>query len=106
MFIESLNASELQMKIVDTASADAQSGLSPEVLRLVRETEDAYRKRLFAEYVAALRSAGEPTPTVEQFSATIQSNADALRNKIGCARVRFLVVAGEGRVTLKPVPMN
>ncbi len=106
VFIESLNASELQMKIVDTASADAQSGLSPEVLRLMRETEDAYRKRLFAEYVAALRSAGEPTPTVEQFSATIQSNADALRNKIGCARVRFLVVAGEGRVTLKPVPMN
>jgi hypothetical protein len=43
---------------------------------------------------------------MEQFAATLQSNADALRAKVGCTRVRFLVVTRDGRVSLKPVPIN
>jgi hypothetical protein len=117
LFIEALDASEFHMKTVDSslaepqavgvpASADSQSGLAPDILRLIRETEDSYRKRLFKEYTEALRGRGEPVPTMEQFAATLQSNADALRAKVGCTRVRFLVVTRDGRVSLKPVPIN
>lgn len=118
MFIEELNASEFDVRPVESAKADgglgvpsdanSQSGLAPDILRLIRETEDAYRKRLFREYTEALRAAGEPVQgiTFEKFHATIQANAELLKGKYGAGRVRFLVQTRDGRVSLKPVPIK
>lgn len=118
MFIEEINASEFGMRPVDAAmasegvgvpsDANSQSGLAPDILRLIRETEDTYRKRLFKEYTEALRAAGEPVQgiTFEKFNSTIQSNADLLREKYGCSMVRFLVQNRDGKVSLKPVPIK
>jgi hypothetical protein len=119
MFIEELNPSEFGARPVDPANADpgglgvpsdanSQSGLAPDILRLIRETEDSYKKRLFREYTEALRLAGEPVQgiTFEKFHATIQSNAELLREKFGCSRVRFLVQTRDGKVSLKSVPIK
>lgn len=118
MFIEEIDASEFGQRPVDAAqaegpigvaaSANSQSGLAPDILRLVRETEDAYRKRLFRDYTEALRAAGEPVQgiTFDKFFATLQATADLLREKYGCTRVRFLVQTRDGKVSLKPVPIK
>lgn len=118
MFIEELSASEFGVRPVDAAQAtgpvgvpsdaNSQSGLAPDILRLIRETEESYRKRLFREYTEALRANGEPVQgiTFEKFHATIQSNADLLREKYGAAQVRFLVQTRDGKVSLKPVPIK
>ena len=90
------------------SDANSQSGLAPDILRLIRETEDSYRKRLFREYTEALRANGDPIQgiTFEKFHATIQSNADLLREKYGAAQVRFLIQTRDGKVSLKPVPIK
>ena len=118
MFIEELNASEFAQRPVDASQAEAsvgiaatansQSGLAPDILRLIRETEETYRKRLFREYTEALRKAGEPVQgiTFEKFAATLQSNAELLRSKYGCTSVRFLVQTRDGKVSLKPIPIK
>lgn len=118
MFIEEISASEFETRPVDSAqassslgvSADAnsQSGLAPDILRLIRETEDSYRKRLFRDYTEALRAAGEPLQgiTFEKFYGTIQANAELLREKYGVTRVRFLVQTRDGKVSLKPIPIK
>lgn len=121
MFIEELNPSEFGARPIDPANAsgadaglgvpsdaNSQSGLAPDILRLIRETEDTYKKRLFREYTEALRAAGEPVQgiTFEKFHATIQSNAEILREKYGCSRVRFLVQTRDGKVSLKSIPIK
>ena len=120
MFIEAIDPSEFRARPVDASQAGAssavgvsadsnsQSGLAPDILRLIRETDDAYRRRIFEEYRIALRANGEPTGgiTAEKFLATLESNAELLRTKYRCGRVRFLVQTRDGRVSLKPVPIT
>lgn len=118
MFIDEIDPSQFRTRPVDASQAasgmvvpaDAHSGMgyAPDILRLVRETDEAYHQRLFREYIEALRAVGEPVQgiTFEKFTSKLESNARALQQKYGCDRVRFLVVTSDGKVTLKPVPIN
>lgn len=119
MFIDEIDPSEFHARPVDSTTAeqnafavpgDAHSGMgySPVILRLVRETDEVYRRRLFKEYTEALRGLGEPVQGIsfDKFTAKLDANAQALKSKYGCQRVRFLVIVADRKVTLKPVPMN
>jgi hypothetical protein len=83
-------------------------GYPPDILRLVREADEVYRRRIFKEYTDALRARGESIQgiTFEKFIAKLDANAQALRAKYKCERVRFLVVNADGKVILKPVPIR
>jgi hypothetical protein len=119
MFIEEIDPSEFHARPINAANAqqpqlavpgDAHSGMGypPDILRLVREADETYKRRLFKEYTDALRTRGEPVQGIsfEKFIAKLESNATALRTKYQCSRVRFLVVDSDGKVTLKPIPIN
>ena len=110
MFVEEIDSSEFRAESVDSAAVAAgdTGGLSQAVVQLVREDEESYLRRTFREYTQGLQETGEPVQgiTFEKFSSTIESNADVLQEKYGCARVRFLVEMGDGKVSLKPVPIN
>lgn len=78
------------------------------VLALAQEPEPDYYKRLYEEFVAAKREAGEPTDnlTFDSFVAKLRLNERNLRSKYECRAVRFkVVVTPDRKVTLKPVPI-
>lgn len=110
MFVEEMDGSNFHTQPVDMAqvAAGQTDGLPPAVVQLVTEDQASYQRRVFEEYTAGLRAAGQPTQgiTLEKFVQQLETNAASLRAKYGCSQVRFLVEAGGGRVSLKPVPMN
>jgi hypothetical protein len=68
---------------------------------LSAEPEDAYLRRVFQEYVAAKKVAGETVNIPEErFTQRLKGNEQALVKKHGCRAVRFQVVKGGG---LQPV---
>ena len=73
--------------------------------RLAAEPENAYHARVYQEYVAAKRSAGEDVSNIPQdrFLQRIQGNAKNLAQRHGVAQVRFQVQADGGQVILRPV---
>lgn len=84
--------------------------LSPkdaEAVALAQEPEDAYLRRLFAEFSDARRAAGESGELdFDSFANKLRINEANLRQKYDCRQVRFKVVTdGSGKVTLKPVPI-
>ena len=119
MFIDEIDSSHFMAKPIDSSqvsdqnyfvpsTADSSTGLSPEILQLVREDEDTYRRRVFREYAEARRETGEPVQgiTFEKFTTQLSSRAAALEEKYGCTSVRFIVLVRDNRVTLKPVPIS
>ena len=68
---------------------------------LSAEPEDAYYRRVFAEYVAAKKAAGETVNIPEErFTQRLKGNEQALVKKHNVRAVRFQVVKGGG---LQPV---
>jgi len=122
LFIDVLDPSEFRVRPIESSQipggdeaafgvpsdADSGMGFAPDILRLIRETENAYQRRLFKEYTDRLREAEEPIQgiTFEKFMTRLEANASALREKYGCERVRFLVVSRDGKVSLRPIPIN
>lgn len=70
--------------------------------RLSAEPEEAYYKRVFAEYVAAKKAAGESVANIpeDRFTQRLKGNEQALVKKHGCKAVRFQV---QKNGTLQPV---
>jgi len=70
--------------------------------RLAAEPEEAYYKRVFAEYVAAKKAAGESVANIpeDRFTQRLKGNEQALVKKHGCRAVRFQVQKNGG---LQPV---
>jgi hypothetical protein len=69
--------------------------------KLSAEPEDAYYKRVFQEYVAAKKAAGETVNIPEdRFTQRLKGNEQALVKKHGVKGVRFQVIKGGG---LQPV---
>jgi hypothetical protein len=86
-------------------------GLSPkdaEAVRLAREPETDYYDRLYREYTDALRAAGQSVSGMnrDSFLSKLRLSETTLREKYRSEAVRFKVVAADGKVTLKPVPIN
>ncbi len=73
--------------------------------KLSAEPEEAYYKRVFAEYVAAKKAAGESVANIpeDRFTQRLKGNEQALVKKHGCKAVRFQVQKSGGQVSLQPV---
>lgn len=72
--------------------------------KLSAEPEDAYYRRVFAEYVSAKQSVGENINIPEdRFTQRLKGNEQALAKKHGAKGVRFVVQKSGGQVNLQPV---
>jgi hypothetical protein len=88
----------------DTGAPDP--GVATDLAALAQESEPDYYKRVYTEYLAARRDTGSPDEvSFETFIAKLKVNEGKLRAQHHCRAVRFRVVIGDGRVTLKPVPI-
>ncbi len=78
-----------------------------ETLALAKEPESDYYHRIYNEYIAARKAAGENVDgvTYEGFTAKLRLNEGTLKKKYNCKAVRFRVQTKDGQVTLKPVPI-
>mgnify|MGYP000866766978 FL=1 len=75
---------------------------------LAIETEESYFRRLFDEYLAARQETGEGVQgvTLDKFVAKLRSTEAGIKERLGCRMVRFRIQKKDGRVTLKPIPME
>jgi hypothetical protein len=73
--------------------------------RLAAEPEADYHARVYREYVAAKKAAGEDVSNIpeDRFIQRLQKNAEGLVAKNKCRMVRFEVVTKGDQVTLRPV---
>jgi hypothetical protein len=72
--------------------------------KLSAEAEDAYYRRVFAEYVSAKQSVGENINIPEdRFTQRLKGNEQALAKKHGVKAVRFVVQKSGSQVNLQPV---
>lgn len=86
----------------DADNRDAGSDLAA----LAQESEPDYYKRVYTEYTEARRASGNPDDvSFEGFIAKLRVNEGKLKAQYQCRAVRFRVVAKDGKVTLKPVPI-
>lgn len=77
-----------------------------DIAALAQESEPDYYKRVFTEYLAAKRASGKPDEvSFENFIAKLKVNEGKLKAQYNCRAVRFRVIAADGKVTLKPVPI-
>jgi hypothetical protein len=91
---------------VEFEDGDGAPAADPELAALAQESEPDYYKRVYTEYLAARRDTGSPDEvSFETFIAKLKVNEGKLRAQHHCRAVRFRVVVGDGRVTLKPVPI-
>lgn len=90
------------------APAGPRAANDPESMALASEPEAAYYKRIFDEYIAARKAAGESFDTIsfESFTAKLRLNEANLKKKYNCRTVRFRVVSKGNQVSLKPVPIS
>jgi hypothetical protein len=104
-------SSQVLLDDADAPATAAQGGRAtaadPETVALAQEPEAEYYKRLFSEYIAARKAAGEKSDGVsfEGFVAKLRISEGNLKKKYGCKAVRFRVATKDGQVTLKPVPI-
>jgi hypothetical protein len=110
MFAEAIDSDEMERRkeaasVVDTGE---MAMLPPAMLRLIRDDDETYHRRTFTEYIDALESTGEPMAgiTFNMFVKQLEGNAEGLKEKLACNRVRFLVEIEDGRPALKPVPLD
>lgn len=84
----------------------ARPAADPDLTALAHEPEPDYYKRVFTEYTDAKREAGTPDEvSFEGFIAKLRVNEGRLKAQFQCKAVRFRVVAKDGKVSLKPVPI-
>lgn len=72
---------------------------------LAAEDLEAYRERIYQEYVAAKQGVGEDVSNIpkDRFIQRLEKNADNLVKKHGCRMVRFQVQSKGNQVILRPV---
>ena len=85
---------------------ESEAGPDGDLAALAQESEPDYYKRVYTEYLAARRQVGNPDDvSFENFIAKLKVNEGKLRAQYQCRAVRFRVIARDGKVTLKPVPI-
>jgi hypothetical protein len=96
-----------QMLVEEIAAPSGEPSNDPQVQALAQENETQYFARIYAEYVAALKSQSKPTAgiTVQAFTTKLRLVEGGLKQKWKCRSVRFRVVVQGDLVTLKPVPL-
>jgi hypothetical protein len=73
--------------------------------KLNAEEENAYKARIYTEYVQAKQALGENVSniTAERFHQRLKARAEALTKQYGCSNVRFVVQTQNKQVALRPV---
>jgi hypothetical protein len=96
-----------QMLVEEIPAPTGGPSTDPQVQALAQENEAMYFARVYAEYVAALKSQNKPTAgiTSQAFTTKLRLVEGGLKQKWECRAVRFRVVAQGDLVTLKPVPI-
>jgi hypothetical protein len=96
-----------QMLVEEVSTPPAEPSADPTVQALAQENEAMYFARVYAEYVAALKSQSKPTAgiTVQAFTTKLRLVEGGLKQKWKCRSVRFRVMVQGDQVTLKPVPI-
>jgi hypothetical protein len=79
-----------------------------DMVALVWDDDEAYRFKVFAKYMAALKQSGQSVAGITESAFLEQHDAHAaqLRTQLNCERIRFLVEVENGKATLKPVPLD
>ena len=96
----------MQAGRVEFDEGDARPAGDPDLAALAQEPEPDYYKRVFTEYTEAKRAAGTPDEvSFEGFIAKLRVNEGRLKAQFQCKAVRFRIVAKDGKVSLKPVPI-
>lgn len=72
------------------------------------EEEQAYFRKVHAEFVALKQKLGEPVDqlTFERFEVTLRKNRDALVARYACKAVQFQVYEKDGKASLKATPVK
>jgi hypothetical protein len=72
------------------------------------DEEQAYFRKIHAEFVALKQRLGEPVDqlTFDRFEVTLKKNRDALVARYGCKVVQFQVYEKEGKASLKATPVK
>ena len=96
-----------QMLVEEIPAPTGGQSTDPQAQALAQENEHMYFARVYAEYVAALKSQNKPTGgiTVQAFTTKLRLVEGGLKQKWECRSVRFRVVVQGDLVTLKPVPI-
>ena len=70
--------------------------------------EDAYFRKVHADFVALKQRLGEPVDglTFDRFEVTLKKNRDALVARYGCKSVKFNVYEKDGKASLKAIPVK
>ena len=110
LFVESINPDEFKAPPLDAETMDTGEirALSPVLVDVLRDDEDLYERKTFSAYIGAMVTTGEPMVgiTFGLFVAELRRNAEELRARYQCHRVRFTVEIEDGKAALKPVPLN
>jgi hypothetical protein len=85
-----------EQMVIEAGDGAPAGGVTAQAL--AQESEAAYYPRLYNEYVAALRAAGQPAEgvSVQMFTAKLRLVEGGLRQKWNCRAVRFQLVNGAG----------
>src|SRR5581483_11325168 len=96
-----------EQMLVEEIPAPTGPSTDPQVQALAQENEAMYFARVYAEYVAALKSQNKPTAgiTSQAFTTKLRLVEGGLKQKWECRAVRFRVVVQGDLVTLRPVPI-
>jgi hypothetical protein len=111
LFVDAINTDELaeqeplHASVMDTGQ---MATMSEDMVALVRDDDEAYRSKVFAKYMAALKQSGQSVAGITESAFLEQHDAHAaqLRTQLNCERIRFLVEVENGKATLKPVPLD
>ena len=110
LFVDAIDPDEIGNQPIASSVMDTGqlSALSQDMVRLVRDDDKTYHRKTFKDYVDALEQTGQPMAglTVGLFIRQLEDQAEKLKARLGCARVRFLVEIENGKATLKPVPLD
>jgi hypothetical protein len=110
LFVESINADEFKAPPIEPENMDTGEirALDPGLMDVLRDDDHVYERKTFSSYIAAMCQTGEPMVgiTFGLFVAELRRNAEDLRIRYKCHRVRFTVEIEDGKAALKPVPLN
>ncbi len=110
MFVDAIATDELdgQPKASAQMETTELASISEEMVRLVRDDEPTYQRKIFKDYVDALERTGEPMDglTLALFTRQLDQHASSLKEQYECKSVRFLVEIEDGKAVLKPVPLD
>jgi hypothetical protein len=92
----------------DFGGATVVADPSRELLEASSDSEGAYFREVFEDFLELKRKCGEPLEnlTFDKFAAKLRANRDQLIAKYNCKSVKFQVYVKDGKAALKATPVK